>query len=169
MSGRPLLSAPNCFNTVTVFDMIEDRLAVASSLGATSALKPDKTSTAGPFDVAIEVSGNAAALQSAIDNTSDNGRIIIGSWYGASSVDLRLGIDFHRSGKTIKTSQVSTIRPSLAGLWDKDRRFSLTWALVKALRPSRLLTKRMTLDDAQRAYELLDRGQEIAICFKYNE
>jgi hypothetical protein len=65
---------------------------------------------AGPFDCSIEVSGNPRALQSAIDHTSNNGRIVVGSWYGNTEVVLKLGIDFHRSNKAIVASQVSTLR-----------------------------------------------------------
>lgn len=155
------------FGSITTFDTLGDRLRVSSSLGATSALKPVHAACAGPFDVSIEVSGNPRALQAAIDNTSNNGRVIVGSWYGNSDVALKLGIDFHRSHKTIQTSQVSTIPASLTGLWNKERRFSLTWSLCKALRPSRLISRRMTLDDAQQVYELLDEGKERAICFDY--
>lgn len=168
LQSLSLFSPSESFSSVTSFDTLDDRLSLSSSLGATSALKPNAAASAGPFDVSIEVSGNPRGLQSAIDNTSNNGRIIVGSWYGDTDVALKLGIDFHRSHKTIITSQVSTIPPTLAGLWSKERRFLFTWALVKSLRPSRLITKRLTLDEVQQAYELLDRGQEIAICFKYD-
>ena len=47
----------------------------------------------GPFDISIEVSGNAKALQAAIDNTMDVGRVVVGSWYGNTDVKLRLGIE----------------------------------------------------------------------------
>lgn len=164
-----LTSSTGCFGAITTYDAIDDRLEVSSSVGATSALKPNFAEAAGPHDVSIEVSGNARALQSAIDNTSNNGRIIVGSWYGNKDVTLKLGIDFHRSDKTIMASQVSTITPALAGLWSKDRRFSLTWALVKLLQPSRLITKYISLDEAQHAYEQLDRGEERIVCFKYVE
>jgi len=163
-----LISSSDRFSSVTAFDASEDRLSVSSSLGATSALQPNAAALAGPFDVSIEVSGNPRALQSAIDHTSNNGRIIVGSWYGDTDVVLKLGIDFHRSDKTIQASQVSTIPSALAGLWSKERRFSFTWALVKYLRPSRLITKRLPLNEAQQAYELLDGRQEVAICFKYD-
>ncbi|KAL7473105.1 hypothetical protein ACHAXS_013463 [Conticribra weissflogii] len=159
-------SSPFC--SITTFDTFDDRLRISSILGATSALKPISASKAGPFDVSIEASGSPRALQSAIDNTSNNGRIILGSWYGNSDVSLKLGIEFHRSHKTIQTSQVSTIPPALTGQWSKDRRFSLTWALVRSLKPSRLITKRLSLNQAQLAYELLDSGKEIAICFNYD-
>ena len=155
------------FGTITAFDTITDRLAASSKMGASQALLPTEATKAGPFDVSIEVSGNARALQSAIDNTSSGGRIIVGSWYGNADVNLKLGIDFHRSHKTIKTSQVSEIPAELTALWSKERRFRLTWELVKALRPSRLITKSASLDEAQEAYEDLAKGEEIAVIFRY--
>ena len=168
MQSPSLTSSSDCFSSITTFDTIEDRLVLSSRIGATSALQPNYSSKAGPFDVSIEVSGNPRALQSAIDHTSNNGRIIVGSWYGDSDVVLKLGIDFHRSDKHIRASQVSTIPPSLTGLWNKDRRFALTWALIKSLQPSKLITKRLSLTEAQQAYELLNTGREIAIVFKYS-
>lgn len=154
------------FGTITVFDMIPDRLAMASQMGASQALSPGGSN--GPFDVSIEVSGNARALQSAIDHTMDGGRVIVGSWYGNADIILKLGIDFHRSHKTIQTSQVSVIPANLSGLWSKERRFALTWELVKQIRPSRLLTATVTLDEAQSAYDALDKGEEVAVAFAYS-
>lgn len=157
------------FGTVTAFDALEDRLRVAIEMGASAALDPTATAAAGPFDVAIEASGNPRALQAAIDRTSDGGRVIVASWYGQQEVSLKLGINFHRSHKTIRTSQVSTMPAELTGLWSKERRFSLAWALVEAIKPSKLISKRLRLDEAQLAYELLDGGKEIAVCFEYNK
>ena len=157
------------FNTVTAVDTLYERLAIASKMGASQVILPSDVDTAGPFDVSIEVSGNSRALQSAIDNTRDGGRVIIGSWYGNSDIKLKLGIDFHRSHKTIKTSQVSTIPGGLSSLWSKERRFALTWELLRVIKPSRLITKKLTLDQAQEAYMLLDQGKEIAISFVFNQ
>ena len=61
------------FGTITAFDTVGDRLAASSAMGASQALLPSEASAAGPFDVSIEVSGNARALQAAIDNTSRGG------------------------------------------------------------------------------------------------
>jgi threonine dehydrogenase-like Zn-dependent dehydrogenase len=92
------------FGTISVFDTIPDRLAAALEMGASQALLPGGSK--GPFDVSIEVSGNVRALQSAIDHTSNGGRIIaVGSWYGNTEVKLKLDIDFHRShNKTIQNA-----------------------------------------------------------------
>ena len=155
------------FDTITSFDTIPARLAAASKMGASQALIPGINSQGRSFDVSIEVSGNARALQSAIDNTSDGGKIIIASYYGNRDVSLKLGIDFHRSHKTIQTSQVSEIPANLSRVWSKERRFAFTWELVKEIRPSRLISKILTLEHVQDAYESLHNGTEIAIAFDY--
>ena len=147
---------------------MSDRLAAASRMGASQTLLPSQAPESGPFDVSIEVSGNSRALQTAIDHTLPGGRIIVGSWYGNDDVVLKLGIDFHRSHRTIKTSQVSEIPAELSALWSKKRRFSLAWELVRKLKPSRLISRSTTLDEAQAAYESLDAGREIAVAFRYN-
>jgi threonine dehydrogenase-like Zn-dependent dehydrogenase/FMN phosphatase YigB (HAD superfamily) len=156
------------FGTVSTFDLMPDRLALSALVGASQALAPDRARDAGPFDVSIEVSGNPRALQSAIDCTRDGGRIIIGSWYGNAEIALCLGIDFHRSHKELKASQVSFIPQGMQMTWTKDRRFQLTWDLVRKIRPSRLLTKCLKLSNCQEAYALLSEGKEIAIAFKYS-
>jgi threonine dehydrogenase-like Zn-dependent dehydrogenase/FMN phosphatase YigB (HAD superfamily) len=163
-----ILSSQSLPGTVTTFDGISERLAASASVGSSQALLPTEAAAAGPFDVSIEVSGNARALQSAIDNTRSGGRIIVGSWYGNADVTLKLGIDFHRSHKTIKTSQVSEIPAELTALWSKERRFALTWELVKRIRPSRLITRKTTLEHAKAAYDALDEGKEISVAFTYS-
>jgi threonine dehydrogenase-like Zn-dependent dehydrogenase len=134
-------------------------------MGSSQALLPSEVAAAGPFDVTIEVSGAGAALQAAIDSTREGGRIVIGSWYGNTDVRLHLGIDFHRSHKTLITSQVNELPAELTATWSKERRFAYTWDLVRQIRPSRLITKKTTLDKAQDAYVSLDNGAEIAAVF----
>ena len=154
---------------LTTIDTQPTRLAASARMGSQQGLTPAEIHLVAPFDIAIEVSGNARALQTAIDSTRDGGLIVLGSWYGNSQVPLSLGIDFHRSHKTIKASQVSEIPAELRSLWTKERRFALTWDLVKRLQPSRLLTRRVSLDEAQDAYERLERGDEIAVAFDYKQ
>jgi threonine dehydrogenase-like Zn-dependent dehydrogenase len=114
------------FGTVTTFDVMPDRLAaVSAAMGASQALLPSEAGCAGPFDVTIEVSGNVRALQSAFDSTRKGGCIVIGSWYGNENVSLKLGIDFHRSHKTLKASQVSEIPAELRMTWSKERHSTL--------------------------------------------
>ena len=150
---------------VTSVDTIPARLAASAMMGATQALLPTEVSKTDPFDLAIEVSGNYRALQSAIDQTMDHGRVILGSWYGSEKVQLKLDMDFHRSHKSFIVSQVSEIPPALTGTWSKSRRFGLAWALVRKLRPSRLLTRTLPLSEAQEVYTSLEKGHDLAIAF----
>jgi len=165
----PVCDMCDKFSKVTVFDTNINRLAVASSLGVSEALIPTSTALekSGPFDVSVEVSGNFRALQYALDHTSRGGRVVIASWYGNSDVHLRLGMDFHRSELTIKTTQVSEIPAEMSKLWDKKRRFALSWELIRALMPSKLVSSSHTLDRAQDAYIALEEGKETAVIFKY--
>lgn len=171
LSRPPLLDSSTRFGMVTAFDTIPDRLVVASFVGASEALFPPEVARSKPdslFDVCIEVSGNERALQSAIDNTCDGGRIIIASWYGNASVRLNLGTAFHRSHKTLIASQVSKIPGRLKMTWTKPRRFALSWEILRTIKPSKhLLTKIVPVEDAQSAYELLNAGKGIAVAIKY--
>jgi NADPH:quinone reductase-like Zn-dependent oxidoreductase/FMN phosphatase YigB (HAD superfamily) len=155
--------------SITTFDTLTSRLAVSTAMGSHQALFPQEAVNAGPFDLSIEVSGNGRALQSAIDMVRSGGRVIIASWYGNRDLSLKLGIDFHRSHKTIITSQVSEIPASLSSLWSKQRRFDLTWELLREIRPSLLLTRLESLQDAKTAYDALGDGKELAIAFDYSK
>ena len=151
---------------LTTVDTIPARMAVSVAQGSSQCLFPSHVAQAGKFDVAIEVSGNPQALQMAIDQTKDFGRVVLASWYGNTPVELQLGMDFHRSHKTLVTSQVSELPSALSGTWTKHRRFQVAWDLVQQLQPSRfLLTKTASLADAQQVYTQLDEGREIAVAF----
>ena len=152
---------------LTTVDTIPERLALSTWLGSQQAVLPSELDSSGDFDVAIEASGNYRALQSAVDCTRNGGRIIIASWYGIEQVSLKLGIDFHRSHKTIRTSQVSELPAELRETWSKKRRFDLVWQILKDLRPSKLLTKRAAPSEAKDMYEGLSRGEQVSVAFDY--
>lgn len=158
---------PSC-GTITSFDVLSTRRSVSTSLGSGECLHPHYAKISGPFDVCIEVSGNPRALQSAIDECRRGGRVIIASLYGGKDISLKLGLDFHRGQRTIRTSQVSFVPADLSETWDKERRFDTTWEIIRALRPGRnLISRRVGLKDSQLAYELLEEGKEITVAFIY--
>jgi 2-desacetyl-2-hydroxyethyl bacteriochlorophyllide A dehydrogenase len=70
-------------------------------------------------DLAIELSGNPAALDLAISITGYDGRIVVGSWYGRKGATLDLGGRFHRNHIQLTSSQVSRLPPTLRGRWTK--------------------------------------------------
>jgi alcohol dehydrogenase len=109
------------------------------------------------FDLAIDVSSSEAGLQAAIDALAFNGTLVEGSCFGSREVAVRLGEAFHRKRLVVKSSQVSTIGPSLQARWDKNRRLSFCLELLKTVRPARLITHRFPLARADEAYRLIDR------------
>jgi threonine dehydrogenase-like Zn-dependent dehydrogenase len=114
-------------------------------------------------DLAYELSGNPAGLVDALEVVGFAGRVVIGSWYGQKRTDLNLGGRFHRSRIRLISSQVSTLAPELRGRWDKARRFDVAWAMIRQVKPERLITQRIPFEQAERAYTLLDCHPEQAI------
>ncbi len=120
------------------------------------------------FDLTMELTGNPAALNQAIELTAFTGRIIIGSWYGQKRAPIDLGGKFHRSRIQLIASQVSSISPVLSGRWDKPRRFEVVWDALKRIKPSKWITHRYALEQAADAYQLLDESPEEAIQVVFN-
>lgn len=109
----------------------------------------------GKADLIFELTGNPRALNGVLSWAGFDTRIVIGSWYGTTSVPIDLGGRFHRDRVQIAASQVSTIAPQLSGRWSKARRLQTAWQMVQAIRPSALITHRFDIRQAQSAYELL--------------
>jgi 2-desacetyl-2-hydroxyethyl bacteriochlorophyllide A dehydrogenase len=123
------------------------------------------------LDLSVELSGNPEALDDALSATGYAGRVVVGSWYGTKRADLDLGGRFHRSRIELRASQVSTLPPALRGRWDADRRLTAAWDRLAALDADALLTHRLPVEEAPRAYELLEAGPDAAvgILFTYGE
>ncbi len=148
------------------------RLEVARTFGAHLALDPATRSDDALHsalaqgrgaDLIYELSGNPAALNHAIALAGYHGRIVVGSWYGQKQALLDLGGRFHRQRIQIISSQVSTIAPEWSGRWDKARRFSVAWDMIRRLRPRRLVTHRVAVSEAAQVYALLDQQPEQAL------
>ena len=115
------------------------------------------------FDLIYELSGAPAALDQAIAAAAFDGRVVVGSWYGAKRVSLDLGRRFHRGRVRLISSQVSTLTPALAGRWSKTRRLDVAWGRLAALRPAQLITHRIRLAEAADAYRLIDTTPEACL------
>lgn len=120
-------------------------------------------------DLTYEVSGSPAALDQALAATGFAGRIVIGSWYGSRRSSLSLGGQFHRSRIQLVSSQVSTLAPEFLGRWTKARRLEVAWEMIRQLRPSRFITHRFPIQEAAKAYNILDQeaGSAIQILLTY--
>ncbi len=114
----------------------------------------------GKADLAFELTGDPAALDGALGCTGFAGRVVVGSWYGTRRAPVDLGGRFHRSRIRIVSSQVSTIDPELSGRWTRGRRLSAAWRLIAQLGPSRWVTHRFPVQDAQKAYDRIAQGPE---------
>jgi threonine dehydrogenase-like Zn-dependent dehydrogenase len=122
-----------------------------------------RLATFDPFDLVFELSGSPSALNDAIGQTVFSGRIVIGSWYGQKRAEINLGGDFHRSRIKLISSQVSTISPELSGRWDKSRRFDVAWQALARIKPEKWITHRFPIEEADKAYQLLDENPQETI------
>ena len=145
------------------------RAAMSALCGAATVLDPSDLSLVRSLtgdrgaDLAIEASGNAHALQQAIDSVADESTIVVCSWYGEKRVTLDLGGRFHRGRLKIVSSQVGGIDPSLAPRWDRARRLAYATDLLSELRLAELITHRFPFARAADAYALLDEHSTDAI------
>ncbi|WP_440008469.1 zinc-dependent alcohol dehydrogenase [Halomicrococcus sp. SG-WS-1] len=162
-------------------DRYPERRELAREMGADRALAPedapdgvrdalDADATPDGADLTFELSGNPAALDDAVAVTGYDGRVLVGSWYGEKRSDLDLGGRFHRSRIAIESTQVSTVAPELRGRWDKARRLSVAWRRLADLDVERLVTHRIPVAEADRAYRLLDDNPEdaLGVLFTYD-
>jgi 2-desacetyl-2-hydroxyethyl bacteriochlorophyllide A dehydrogenase len=111
-------------------------------------------------DVAIDVSGSPAAVQTGIDSLAFSGSLVVASWLGDRPTQLDLGGSFHRKRLRLRSSQVSTIEPGLRGRWDKQRLLALAMTVAERLQPRRYVTHTFALESAAQAFTLLDSGAE---------
>ena len=114
----------------------------------------------GEFDGVVEVSGRPEALGAALGAAGYDGRIVVGSWYGGKTVNLDLGLTFHRRRLRIVSSQVSTIAPGYRGRWDSRRRMTAAISWLDKNGATSWVTHRIPLENAQTAYEMLDAGAD---------
>ncbi len=157
-------------------DFYELRRRASQGLSVTTSLNPksenftaEATDCApNKFDLTFELSGSPSALNNAIQLTTFSGRIIIGSWYGEKRAPVDLGGNFHRSRIQLISSQVSTIAPELSGRWDKPRRFGVAWKALERIKPEKWITHHFALEDAKKAYQLLDEHPEETIQLIFN-
>ncbi|HET8587045.1 MAG TPA: zinc-binding alcohol dehydrogenase, partial [Candidatus Limnocylindria bacterium] len=147
--------------SVTAVDGYEQRRRLAERFGAAVVAPDELRATA--TDVTIEISGNPAALQQAIEMTAVEGTVVVASWYGTKAAALQLGGAFHRHRLRLVSSQVSHLDPSLAPRWDRDRRTRLALELLPRLDLAPLITHRFSLDQAVDAYRLIDEHPEQAV------
>lgn len=136
------------------------RRDVAADLGIV-AVDPDEVAAVAPtagVPLAIECSGDPAALSTVLSLLEHEGTVLVASWYGTKDVSLPLGGNFHRRRLTIRSTQVSTIPASLAGRWTRRRRIEHARDLAASLPLAALATHTIPFRRAEDGYRQLDAG-----------
>jgi 2-desacetyl-2-hydroxyethyl bacteriochlorophyllide A dehydrogenase len=149
-------------------DRWERRRRASLALGAVESFRPE-TLDERDFDLTFEVSGSPEALDLALAAAGDEGRIVVGSWYGGKRASVDLGTHFHRGRLRIVSSQVSRIAPDLRGRIGKERRFQMALEAASALPFAELVSHRFPIERAPEAYRLLDERPEecLQLLFTY--
>jgi 2-desacetyl-2-hydroxyethyl bacteriochlorophyllide A dehydrogenase len=142
---------------LTVVDPVGRRRELALRLGADMALE---TLSDGEFDLAIEASGSASALDAALASVAFGGTIVVCSWYGTKPVSVSLGGAFHRRRLRIISSQVSAIDAALQPRWSRERRLAVARDLLAQLELGALISHRIPVERAAEAYRLVDEHPE---------
>jgi threonine dehydrogenase-like Zn-dependent dehydrogenase len=149
----------------------------ARNWGADLALAPEEAeeaieaATGGRgVDIAIEASGTAAALQSAIKLTGQEGTIAVLSFFGSRVVPLILAPEFHYRRQRIVSSQVGAVGGEIQARWTYRRRDEAAFHL---LRQDWLHTPeacRLPFTESPQAYDLLDSrpDQFMAVILDYD-
>ena len=149
---------------LAVVEPIAARREAATAMGADRTLSPeDAAAELDDCDLAVELSGEPAVLNDAIDAVGYDGRVVVGSWYGEKCAPIDLGGSFHRDRIELVSSQVSTIDPARRGRWDRERRFETAVGWLDRLDCERLISHRVPFAEAADAYELLASSPKDAL------
>jgi len=148
-------------------DRQESRRSKALGLGASSC--PEDPAAEDSMDLVYELTGNPAALDTALGLCGFASRLCVGSWYGAKTSPVALGGDFHRNRIRLFSSQVSSIAPELSGRWTHERRAEIAWRELTRVLPSRLVTHRYPLASCSEAYQRIQEGKPdmLQVIFTY--
>lgn len=163
---------------VITSDLYEKRRQLSLSAGADMALDPTaegfaervSAMTGGTgADVVIEASGQPPAVDDAVTAAAHEGRVVVVSWYGTKRAELALGSDFHRKRLTLKSSQVSSLDPSLTPRWTIVRRREMAVSYLSELFLDDLISHVLPFERAAEAYRLIDEepGEVVQVVLDY--
>ncbi|MFJ9707094.1 zinc-dependent alcohol dehydrogenase family protein [Streptomyces sp. NPDC101234] len=136
--------------SVDVVDVNPERLATAAKLGSSqTALSADELARPGGWDVVVDATGNAAAIQDGLDRVAKAGTFL---QFGVADYATRVTIDPYRI-----YNQEITITGSMAVLHSYERAAELFAAGV--LDPQVFISHRLPLAEYPQALERFAAGQ----------
>lgn len=149
-------------------DPLTSRRTRASWIGADAVVAPDDVaevvadlSRGRGADLHVEASGSPAALQGALRTTGVEGTVLVLSYFGTREVRLELSPEFHYRRQRIVSSMVGRVGSGLEPRWDRERRTTVAYDLLRGLDIEPLLSHRLPLHRAAEAYRLLDQEPEL--------
>ena len=153
--------------SVSVLETDPVKQDIADQLGLLCYGSPEEINTR--FDMAFNCTSNEQGLQTCIDKTGLEGKIIELSWYGTGQVKIGLGGTFHSERKRIIASQVSRIPDEKASRWNNKRRKELVFELLKNPEYDELITREVNFEDTPQFFDALREGNNnnIGIVIKY--
>lgn len=138
---------------VHVVEPNDARREAVRELGVRETRRPRELE--GHFDVVVEATGHPELLDTAIEHTATEGRVVVVSFYGTRVAPLALGQRFHRERLSLLSSQVSTIPPRRRARFDVARRFELVLELLADPRLDALFEPAVVFSEAPLAYRRL--------------
>jgi threonine dehydrogenase-like Zn-dependent dehydrogenase len=153
-------------------DLIDARLQLAKQFGADvilngsacdPALEIKRLTGSKGVDVAIEISGSYAGLQTATRCVHVAGLIVAASYFTGSKEQLNLGAEWHHNRPTLRSSMAVWGMPHRSyPMWNLDR---ITETAVRLLESNRLMTdaiigQRFQYENAVEAYQFIDQSPE---------
>lgn len=133
------------------------RQALATGLDFTFGLPED---VQGEFDVLINATASAEALQQAIAHAGIEAKIVEASWYGDRPVTIPLGGAFHSRRLQLISSQVGTVPAEKRARWTYGRRLAKALDLLLDVRLDRLISGETAFSELPAAYARILTAQE---------
>jgi threonine dehydrogenase-like Zn-dependent dehydrogenase len=146
---------------VTLVDRDTARRPVAEALGAT--FRPPEDAEGGA-DVVVHASASAEGLALALALAGDEATIAELSWYGAGTVPVPLGLDFHPRRLRLVSSQVGHLPPARLPRWTFRRRLLKALDLLRDPRLDALITGEVAFGDLPAALPDLLHPRAPGLC-----
>jgi 2-desacetyl-2-hydroxyethyl bacteriochlorophyllide A dehydrogenase len=141
----------------TIVDSNPGRQELAAALGLTfvQAGRLD-----GEFDVLVNATASADALQDAIAHAGMEAKIVEASWYGDRPVTVKFGGAFHSRRLSLISSQVGAVPASQRARWSYQRRMAKALDLLLDVRLDRMISGETRFSELPAAYARILSAQE---------
>ncbi len=162
---------------LVIYEIDAEKIKMAKSLGFKNVINPSISSddfSSSPeftktFDLAFHCSATSSGLQSCIDATGLESKIIELSWYGDKPVNIQFGGTFHSQRKQLISSQVSNLPIDRKSRWDYKRRKEAVFNLLKNPIFKHHISQNLIFADVPKFFDVLRTGEasELGVVINY--